>query len=93
MRHPVERLEGKISECLFFYAKILYNNSVISFQKEKKTAWPDLYLKRNDNKNWYLVFSHWFLVTNENDIIRKYPFCTWQFGNIGVLSVNLESKL
>jgi hypothetical protein len=24
----IERLEGKIIECLFFYAKILYNNSV-----------------------------------------------------------------
>ena len=25
----IERLEGKVRECLFFYVKILYNNSVI----------------------------------------------------------------
>ena len=24
---------------------------VISFQKEKRTAWPDFFLKRDDNKN------------------------------------------
>ena len=37
---------------------------VVPFQKEKRTALPDLFSKRNNNKNfrWYLEFSHWFLV-------------------------------
>ena len=31
----IERLEGKIRECLFFYAKIFKNNSVLGFASEQ----------------------------------------------------------
>ena len=41
----------------------------VSFKKEKRTAWPDLFLKRTTIKTsadiWY--FSHWFLVTNQSN--------------------------
>ena len=52
---------------------------VVSFQKEKRTALPDLFSKRNNNKNFrlHLVFSHWFLVTSLSNGKDKYVLF-WQ---------------
>ena len=73
LENPLCKEHGKIS---FPLGRLLSKNQWLNtkyqlkflflFSNKKRTAWPDLFSKRNENKNyfsWYLVFSYWFLVT------------------------------
>ena len=68
---------------------------VVSFQKEKRTTWPDLFSKRNNNKNFirHLVMGYWFLVTsrsNGKDIFNGLSWCKSSFEtNLSTYNLNV----